>query len=178
MAKCPELEGELYSGKIRNDDELKARAKELGASIQVSDGREKVWIWSQGKGNILVGEVTEISPAIERRRRIYLTPGAYVMADITDKEAKIIGMGKVAAMVLGNKFTQKLAGEGIAKAKGRVSEQVIKTIFEDAAKRTASVSKEYTVLSTAVKKPDPEAAVLAALKEDCEKSGWRLCGQQ
>lgn len=157
-----------------NDDELKARAKELGASIQVSDGREKVW----SQGDILVGEVTEISPAIEKRRRIYLTPGAYVMADITDQEAKIIGIGKVAAMVLGNKFTQKLAGEGIAQAKGRVSEQVIKTIFEDAGKRTASVSKEYTAISTAVKKPDPEAAVLAELKEDCKKSGWRLCGQQ
>lgn len=176
MAKCPELEEELYSGKIRNDDELKARAKDLGASIQVSDGREKVW--SQEKGDILVGEVTEISPALERRRRIYLTPGAYVMADITDKEAKITGMGKVAAMVLGNKFTQKLAGEGIAKAKGRVNEQVIKTIFEDAAKRTASVSKEYTVLRTEVRPSNPDAAVLAALKEDCEKSGWRLCGQQ
>ncbi len=174
MAKSPELEEELYSGKIRNDEELKARAKELGASIQVSDGREKVW----RQGDILVGEVTEISSRLERRRRIYLTPGAYAMADITGIEAKTIGIGGVAVMVLGNKFTQKLAGEGVAKAKGIVNEQVIKTIFEDAGRRTASVSREYTILRTDVRQPDPEAAILAALKEDCRKSGWRLCGQQ
>ncbi len=174
LAKTPELEEELYLGKIRNDEELKARARELGASIQVSDGREKVW----RQGDILVGEVTEISSSLERRRRIYLAPGAYVMADITGIEAKIISIDGVAVMVLGNKFTQKLAGEGVAKAKGIVNEQVIKTIFEDAGRRTASVSREYTILRTGARQPDPEAAVFAAFKEDCRKSGRRLCGQQ
>jgi hypothetical protein len=159
---------------IRNDDELKARAKELRASIQVEDGREKVW----REGDLLVGEVTEISPALERRRRIYLAPGAYVMAEVTGPEAGIIGKGKVAAMVLGNRFTQRLAGEGIAKANSRVSEKVIRGIFEDAGDRTASVSREFTILRTEVRQSDPEAAVLAALKEDCDKSGWRLCGRQ
>ncbi len=100
------------------------------------------------------------------------------MADITGIDVKIIGIGKVSVMVLGNKITQKLAGEGVAKAKGRVNEQVIKAIFEDAGKMTASVSREYTILQTEVRQPDPEASVLAALKEDCRKNGWRLCGQQ
>jgi hypothetical protein len=159
---------------LRNDEELKARAKELRASIQVEDGREKVW----RKGDLLVGEVTEISPALEKRRRIYLTPGAYVMADVTGSDAGVIGKGKVAAMVLGNRFTQRLAGEGIAKADSRVSEEVIRSIFEDAGDRTASVSKEFTILRTEVRRSDPEAAVLAALNEDCDKSGWRLCGRQ
>jgi hypothetical protein len=159
---------------IRNDEELKARAKEFGASIQIADGREKVW----RNGDFLVGEVTERSAALEKRRRIYLTPGAYVMADITGPDARVIGKGRVAAMVLGNRFTQKLASEGIAKADSRVSEKVIRAIFDDAGDRTASVSKEFTILKTEVQQSDPGAAVLAALKEDCDKSGWRLCGRQ
>ncbi len=174
MGKSPELEEELYSGMIKNDDELKARAKELGASLSVSDGKEKVW----RSGDILVGEVTKISQESEKRRRIYLAPGAYVMADITGKEVKITGRGRVACMVLGNKFTQKIASEGVAKAKGRVNEQIIRSILEDAGKRTASVSPEYTILRAEVSPFNPDAAVLAALKEDCKKNGWRPCGQE
>jgi len=143
----------------------------------VSDGKEMVWKRGD-RGDILVGEVTTISHESEKRRRIYLAPGAYVMADITDKEVKITGRGGVAAIVLGNKFTQKLASEGVAKAKGRVNEQVIRSIMEDAGKRTASVSRERTLLRTEVSSANPDAAVLAALAEDCGKNGWRPCGQE
>ena len=135
----------------------------------MSDGKEKVW----RSGDILVGEVTKISQESELRRRIYLSPRAYVMADITGKDVKITGRGGVACMVLGNKFTQKLASEGVAKAKGRVNEQVIRSILEDAGKRTASVSREHTLLRIEVSPANPDAAVLAALKKDCEKNGWR-----
>ncbi len=140
----------------------------------MSDGKEKVW----RSGDILVGEVTKISQESELRRRIYLSPRAYVMADITGKDVKITGRGGVACMVLGNKFTQKLASEGVAKAKGRVNEQVIRSILEDAGKRTASVSREHTLLRIEVSPANPDAAVLAALKKDCEKNGWRPCGQE
>ena len=100
------------------------------------------------------------------------------MADIIDNEVKITGKGGVACMVLGNKFTQKIASEGVAKAKGRVNEQVIRSIFEDAGKRTASVSRGHTVLRTEISPANPNDAVLAALKKDCEKNGWRPCGQE
>ncbi len=126
----------------------------------------------------MAGEVTKITPESELRRRIYLAPGAYVMADINGNDVKITGRGGVACMVLGNKFTQKIASEGVAKAKGRVNEQVIRSILEDAGKRTASVSREYMILRTDISQANPDAAVLAALNEDCEKNGWRPCGQE
>jgi len=107
LGSCPSLEEELYSGQIRNDQELLARAGELGASLQVSDGREKVW----RSEDVLVGEVTEISAHFERRRRIYLVPGAHLIVDVTGGEARITGKGKVGCIVLGNRFTQKLASE-------------------------------------------------------------------
>ena len=40
LGSCKRLEEELYSGEIRNDQELIARAKELNATLQVTDGRE------------------------------------------------------------------------------------------------------------------------------------------
>ena len=90
LGSSERLEEELYSGEIRNDRELIARAKELNASLQVSDGREKVW----RRGDLLVGEVTEISAQLERRRRIYLAPRGSLVVDITDSEAKITSTGE------------------------------------------------------------------------------------
>jgi hypothetical protein len=158
-----------------------ARAKELCASLQVSDNREKVWKRKHEDGDLLVGEVTEISLDSDKRRRIYLASGAYLMVEIANGEAKISGQGKVGCIVLGNKLTQRLAGEAIKKAGGRMSEDIVRSIFADVGSgrsRTASVSREYTVLRTEIKLPDPAADLLDAFKEDCKNSGWKLCGQQ
>jgi len=173
LGSCPDLEEELYSGKIRSDQELVSRAKHLGASLQVADGREKVW----RSGNLLVGEVTEISPRLERRRRIYLAPGAHLIAEIEGGEAKVTGRGKVGCVVFGNRFTQKLASEGISRAAGRADEVLIGKILDEAASKTASVSREFTVLRTDTIPANPEAEIRRALEEDCRKNCWRLCAQ-
>jgi hypothetical protein len=174
LGSCKELEQELYSSKLKTDEDLLKRARELGACLQVADGREKVW----QHGDVLVGEVTEISATMDKRRRIYLVPRAYVMADVTGKEVKMIGQGKNACIVLGNKFTQELAGQSIKNAKGKIDERVIGAILAEASKMSPSVSPEHLVLSTVVQHPYPEAAVFGALREDCHKNGWRLCDQQ
>jgi len=184
LGPCPELEEELYSGQIKNDRELADRARELGASLQVSDGREKVW----RRGDLLVGEVTEISARLSRRRRIYLVPGASLQVDIisgeeTGKEgaggeARIRAWDGVGCTVFGNRFTQKLAYEEVGRAGGRVSEALIKSILEKAGNETASVSRENTVLRSDSRQSDPKAALLVALEEDCKESSWRLCAPQ
>jgi len=184
LGSCPRLEEELYSGQIENDGKLADRARELGASLQICDGKEKVW----RRGELLVGEVTEISPKLCRRRRIYLTPGASLQVDITGGgdavgedaggEARIRAWGGVGCTVFGNRFTQKLASEEVARAGGRVSEALIKGILEKAGMQTASVSREHTVLRCDTKNPDARAALYRALEEDCQESGWRLCALQ
>jgi len=78
MGSCQELEAELYSGQIKDDRELEARAEALGAVLQVCDGREKVW----RRGDLLVGEVTELSAQLQRRRRIYIAPRASLQVEI------------------------------------------------------------------------------------------------
>ena len=174
LGSCKRLEEELYSGQIRNDQELIDRAKELNATLQVSDGREKVWRC----GDLLVGEVTEISAQLERRRRIYLAPGGTLVVDITGSEAKIRSTGKTGCIILGNQFTQTLAGDEVRRAKGRVNGDMIRNILTLAGNSSASVSRQYTLLRTDVKQSDPNESLLKALMEDCEKSGWRLCGLQ
>ena len=171
---CQKLEDELYSGRIKNDEALQARAGELGATLQVSDGKEKVW----RRGDLLVGEVTELSSRLERRRRIYLAPGASLEVDITGREARIKARGGVGCVVFGNRFTQELAGASVAGAGGRVNEDLIKSIFVEAGERTASVSRQHTILKSDKMPSDPNGALQKALEEDCQKSGWRLCDPQ
>jgi len=79
LGSCPRLEEELYSGQIKDDQQLLDRAGELGAALQITSNKEKIW----RRGDLLVGEVTEISAVLSRRRRIYLTPGASLQVDIT-----------------------------------------------------------------------------------------------
>jgi len=189
LGSCHELEGELYSGQIKNDQELADRARELCAPLQVSDGRDKVW----RRGDLLVGEVTEISARLSRRRRIYLAPGASLQVDITrgkdagaedagakgaGGEARIRAWDGVGCTVFGNRFTQTLAYEEVGRAGGRVNEALIRSILEKAGESTASVSKEHIVLRSDVKQSDPKAYLLRALEEDCKESGWRLCAPQ
>jgi hypothetical protein len=190
LGSCPKLEEELYSGQIRDDQMLAARARELCATLQISDGREKVW----RQGDLLVGEVTEISARLSRRRRIYLTPGASLQVDITSGEdagsakgagekgaggeAKIRSWDGVGCTVFGNRVTQKLAYEEVGRAGGRVNEALIRSILVKAGESTASVSRGHIVLHSIVKQSDPKAALLKALEEDCKENGWRLCAPQ
>lgn len=169
LGAAPCLEEELYSGQIKDDHELKKRAEELGAFLQVSDGKVKVW----KRKELLVGEVTEISAGLSRRRRIYLTPGAYLIADIVGDMTKINRQGNVGCVVLGNQYTQKLAYSRVSMAGGRVNAALIESILKEAAESTASVSREHIILKSDVLQADPVEALSMALLEDCKRNGWR-----
>ena len=186
LGSCPSLEAELYSGQIKDDRELEVRTEALGAVIQVSNSREKVW----RRGDVLVGEVTELSPRLQRRRRIYIAPGASLQVEIRSGEgagsepeskggeARIKAWGGVGCTVFGNRFTQSLAAEEISRAGARIDLDLIQRIFQKAGERTASVSREHTILQSNVVRADARADLLAALQADCEENGWRLCGLQ
>jgi len=178
LGPCQALEEELYSGKIEDDGRLKSRAKDLRASIQVSDGREKVW----RRAEILVGEVTEISPSHSRRRRIYLLPAASLQVEIEEADgsgvARIRARGGVGCTVYGNRFTQNLASQEIARAGGRVNEELIRAILQKAGRETASVSRDSTVLRSDFRADSARDVLTEALIEDCRESGWRLCDPQ
>ncbi|MCP1393125.1 MAG: DUF2121 domain-containing protein [Methanothrix harundinacea] len=168
------LEEELYDGKIRTDEELKKRAEELGSVIQIADGREKVWKRNDGK--VLVGEVTELSASSQRRRRVYLTPGGYILVEISGKRAEVSKKGKSTLIILGNKFTRELAYRRLGSAGKPPEISSMKALFEEARRATATISPDYTLLSSDEICSNPEAVLLQALREDCEERGWELFG--
>ena len=135
-----------------------------------------------------MGEVTELSAQLQRRRRIYIVPGASLQVEIRSGEeagleakggeASIRAWGGVGCTVFGNRFTQKLAAEEIARAGSRVDRGLVEDIFRKAGEKTASVSREHTILCSNIISADARSDLLAALQADCQESGWRLCGPQ
>lgn len=166
------LEEELYSGKIRTDEELKKRAEDLGSMIQISDGREKVW--KRKGGEVLVGEVTEISLDSQRRRRIYLVAGGYLLVEISGKRAEISKDGKSTLVILGNRFTREFAHQRLGTTGKPPDLSSMKSLFEEARRATASISPDFTILTSEKICSDPEAVLVRALREDSEEMGWEL----
>jgi hypothetical protein len=174
IGDCSKIEQELYSGRLKTDEDLQERARELKASLQVADDREKVW----RRGDVLVGEVTEISPNFSQRRRLYIVPGAYIMADVAGDEVRLKDHGKDGCIILGNRFAQELAGQRIRSAKGLIDSEFVESILAEVSSRTPSVSKQHSILTTEVRYADPMSTVSSALCDDAMMSGWRPCGLQ
>ena len=174
FGRAEALEEELYSGKIRTDEELRRRAEELGSKIQISDGREKVW--KRGVGGVLVGEVTELSVESQRRRRVYLVPGGYLLVEIAGKKAEVAKRGKSTLIILGNRFTREFTYQRLGTTGKPPELSSMRSLFEEARGATASVSPDYTILSSDEVNPNPEAVLIKALREDCEEGGWELSG--
>jgi len=163
------LEEELYNGRIRTDEELVRRAEELGTRILVSDSRDKVW----KRGPVLVGEVTEVSPGSDRRRRIYVTPGRYLLVDISEDRAVVKMEGGTSLVILGNKITKRLANERLGKLSS-FDHAIFGSAFKEIRKETASISPDHTVIDIGEAHPNPRSALCQALRQDCEESGWTV----
>jgi len=166
---CRLLEEELYSGRIHDDVELLRRAGELSATIYISDGREKVW----RDGDVLVGEVTEVSASSSKRRRVYVTSGAYLIVDVVDGNARISGRGGASLIILGNRHTRDAAGKAL-QGLGKISADAIARVMEEVSARTATMSKEHTLLKITAHHKDPASILMQTFSRDCERMGWRL----
>jgi hypothetical protein len=100
------LEQELYSGKIRTDQDLKKRAEELIVQLTIRDDKRKV----SEQGGILMGEVSETEGGVTRIRRLYATAGEYAIVEIINSETHLKRLGKSGNfVVMGNQITQEIA---------------------------------------------------------------------
>lgn len=133
--KRKELEKELYSGKIKNDEELMKIAEDMGIKIYIEDEREKI---RKIGDDVLVGEVKSIG-ADSKRRRMYLTKGKCIMIDIlndtiTNKSVKN-GSGII---LFGNTYLKNIVQEELKKDMGKFGRMNIidvKDIIENAVKK-------------------------------------------
>ncbi|NYT07847.1 MAG: DUF2121 domain-containing protein [Methanomicrobiales archaeon] len=161
-----DLETELYSGTILDDEQLKHRAAELGIMILIRDDKEKV----RERDGTLIGEVTESERGILRIRRLYVTAGHYAIADIEGSRFVMRGRGDTSTfVVLGNELTRQIAHAAIRQYwKNGTLEDAVRVIvqaMEEAATRTASVSRRYLLIQT--KKSTDLDAVIGADRKAC-----------
>jgi hypothetical protein len=162
-ASTETLEDELYHGRIVTDEALRQRSRELGISLVIHDDKRKV---TQRDG-ILVGEVSETTAGVTRKRRLYATAGEYALAEINGDTLRLTGQGRTGNfIVLGNPVTREIAQSCIRENKKDCTlHDAIKIIIlslERSAKLSASVSGVYDLIQT------PEKVSLSeVIERDC-----------
>ena len=153
-----ELENELYSGIITNDDELSDRAEELGISLKIADDASKLKII----GNTIRGEVTTKGVYETKRRRIYGTTYGYQIVELLGSETKSRKAGKNGVIIFGNKYAKQMA-ETIVKRKWKASQslrymgEIFEEIIQEVALKTPTVGKNIDVLQQQPKFTESEA---------------------
>ena len=125
------LEDELYSGKIDNDDDFLARAKELGISIKITDDASKL------------NET--------RRRRIYGTTNGYQIVELLGSDTESRKAGDSGVIIFGNEYAKRMAETSIkrtwkASQSLRYMGEIFQAILEDVASKTPTVGKNIDVL--------------------------------
>jgi len=138
------LEEELYTGKIKSDDELQRRASELGVNIKVTEDTCKV----RSLGDVVVGEISQKTPFETRRRRIYATTGAYQIIELTGSRITSMEKGDTAIIVFGNKIAKEITNRFLKKRwKTKTSLKDVADLFRElmdhVSSQTPSVGSEY-----------------------------------
>ncbi|MBW9223771.1 DUF2121 domain-containing protein [Methanothermococcus sp. SCGC AD-155-E23] len=165
--KREELERKLYSGEIKDEEELKRVAEELGVKVYIEDERVKV----KKINNTLVGEVRSIG-ADSRRRRMYLTKGMCAIVDILNDDIVNKSVKKGSGIIIfGNKYLKEIASRELKKYMydfNRMSIEEVKKVIEDVLRKCCggpTSSKDFDILYTDKRERDLEKVI----KEDLEE---------
>ena len=141
------LEQEMYSGEIRSDEELYARAEELDVVLKVTDNACKV----KSIENVAIGEVSSRGTMETKRKRVYGTSNGFKIIELSGSNIVKSKRGDSSIIVFGNKIAKSLANEMIQerwkpsfslKYMGDIFGQILKEISEV----TPSVGKDYDVI--------------------------------
>ncbi|ABR55098.1 conserved hypothetical protein [Methanococcus vannielii SB] len=123
------LEELLYSGKIKNDDDLSEKSAEFSVKVHILDDQKKI----KQLENTLIGEVRTIGKD-SKRKKMYLSKDICVILDIENdnivKKSVKTGTGIV---VFGNKYVKKIVELELKKYLSEISKMdvlKIRTIFE------------------------------------------------
>lgn len=141
------LESELYSGKIKTDDEFKKKASEYGISIKITEDATKITT----VGNCVRGEVTTKKVFETYRKRIYGTTMGYQIVELSGSETISREAGEKAIIVFGNKFAKQEAEKLINKKwKASLSLKYMGDIFEEIlveiSRKTPTIGNSFDVL--------------------------------
>lgn len=175
--KREELEDELYSGLITNDDDLKKRASELDITLKISDDATKIRYIE----NVIVGEVSSRSTTETRRKRIYGTSNGYQIIEMLGSDITNSEKGESAIILFGNKISKSIANDLISKKwKDNVSLKYMGDIFEavlsEVSTKTPSLGKKSDVMIVhpEFNKDEAQAHLDETIKRDVQLLGkWR-----
>ena len=141
------LEQEIYTGVIKNDEELYARAEELEVVLKVTDDACKL----RSIENVAVGEVCSRGAMETKRKKIYGTSNGFQIIELTGSEVISKKRGDSSIIVFGNKITKSLANEMLKKRwkpsfSLKYMGEIFGQIIEDISKKTPSVGSKYDVV--------------------------------
>lgn len=160
------LEKELYSGAIVTDEELVKKAEEFGVGITVTDCKSKV----SERNGVLMGEVSSIEGGVVKKRRLYASAGNYAITELRDIEIILTSHGKGSNFIaFGNEFTKQIANKCFKdnwtkKSNFQDAVKILMLCMETAARKTASVSKQFFLIQTAL-----NVDVLKVVEEDLKE---------
>lgn len=156
--KLQQLEEELYSGKIDNDDDFLQKAEELNISIKITDDANKLKI----VGNTIRGEVSTKGTFETRRRRIYGTTNGYQIVELLGSETESRKAGKSGVIIFGNEYAKRMA-ETLIQRKWKSSQslrymgEIFEEIIANIASKTPTVGENIDVLTQQPKFNESEA---------------------
>jgi hypothetical protein len=160
------LEKELYSGAIVTDEELVKKAEEFGVGITVTDRKSKV----SERNGVLMGEVSSVEGGVVKKRRLYASAGNYAITELRDVEIILTSHGKGSNFIaFGNEFTKQVANKCFKdnwtkKSNFQDAVKILMLCMETAARKTASVSKQFFLIQTAL-----NVDVLKVVEEDLKE---------
>lgn len=145
------LEKEIYSGKLKTDQEVQNRAKQLNITLKFTEDAKKL----KSIGNVLIGEVTTRTPFETKRKKIYVTTNAYKKIELLGSQITHSEEGGPSIIIFGNKISKKLANESLQKrwkenTSLRYIEDIIEEIFKDVSQQTPSVGNQWDIM---IKRP-------------------------
>lgn len=141
------LEEEIYSGAIKDDEDLKKRSDELNITLKISDDANKIRYIE----NVIVGEVSSRTTFETRRKRIYGTTYGYQIIEMLGSDITHSEKGENAIILFGNKISKAMANDLISKRwKSSFSLKYMGEIFgsvlEEVASKTPSLGKKCDVM--------------------------------
>lgn len=136
------LEEEIYSGAIKNDEDLKKRSDELDITLKISDDANKIRYIE----NVIVGEVSSRTTFETRRKRIYGTTYGYQIIEMLGSDITHSEKGENAIILFGNKISKAMANDLISKKwKSSFSlkymGEIFESVLEEVASKTPSLGK-------------------------------------
>ncbi|BBL61369.1 MAG: DUF2121 domain-containing protein [Methanobrevibacter arboriphilus] len=141
------LEEEIYSGAIKNDEDLKKRSDELDITLKISDDANKIRYIE----NVIVGEVSSRTTFETRRKRIYGTTYGYQIIEMLGSDITHSEKGENAIILFGNKISKAMANDLISKKwKSSFSlkymGEIFESVLEEVASKTPSLGKKCDVM--------------------------------